>query len=130
MSPPGKTSLIVEIPCQKDDGTWQMPDEEISRLVKSKLVHAGLIGAEEVIGSATRRMPYAYPVLERDFEEKIRTVNRFLNRFENLRFSGRNGRYVYGHIHDMMEMGRQIIEEYRRANMSSDNLPAGGLVQV
>jgi len=130
MSPPGKTSLIVEIPCQQNDSTWEMPDEQLVFLVKSKLVQAGLLEEQEIIGSATRRMPYAYPVLERDFEEKIRTVNRFLNRFENLRFSGRNGRYVYGHVHDMMDMGREIIEEYRKANRFGGHLTAEGFVQV
>jgi protoporphyrinogen oxidase len=130
MSPPGRTSLIVEIPCQQNDGTWEMSDEQLVFLVKSKLVQAGLIKEQEIIGSATRRMPYAYPVLERDFEERIRTVNRFLNKFENLRFSGRNGRYVYGHVHDMMQMGRDIVEEYHQASTLSGHFPAKGSVQV
>ena len=130
MSPPGKTSLIVEIPCQQNDNKWVMPDEQLVLLVKSKLVQVGLIAGHEIIGSATRRMPYAYPVLEQDFEEKIGTINRFLNRFENLRFSGRNGRYVYGHVHDMMDMGREIIEEYREANRFGGPVPAKGFVQV
>jgi protoporphyrinogen oxidase len=130
MSPPGKTSLIVEIPCQQNDGTWEMSDEQLVFLVKSRLIQAGLIQEREIIGFATRRMPYAYPVLERDFEEKIRTINTFLNRFENLRFSGRNGRYVYGHVHDMMDMGREIVREYLAANRFSGHPPAKGFVQV
>lgn len=130
MSPPGKTSLIVEIPCQQNDGTWEMSDEQLVFLVKSKLLKTGLIEEQEIIGFATRRMPYAYPALERDFEEKIRIVNRFLSGFENLRFSGRNGRYVYGHVHDMMDMGKDIIQEYREANRFSGHPPAKGFVQV
>jgi len=130
MSPPGNTSLVVEIPCQQNDGTWEMLDEQLVFLVKSKLVQSGLIEEREIIGFATKRMPYAYPVLERDFEEKIRTINRFLNRFENLRFSGRNGRYVYGHVHDMMDMGREIIKKYCEANTFSGHPPAKGFVQV
>jgi protoporphyrinogen oxidase len=130
MSPPGKTSLIVEIPCQQNDSTWEMSDEQLVFLVKSKLVQAGLIEEREIIGFATRRMPYAYPVLERDFEEKIRTINIFLNRFENLAFSGRNGRYVYGHVHDMMDMGREIVQGYLAANRLSGHPSDKGFVQV
>jgi len=118
MSPAGKTSLVVEIPCQLDDAVWKMPDDRLILSVRSKLIQAGLMSKNEIIGSVVKRMPYAYPVLEIDFEEKLRPVRGFLNNFHNLSFSGRNGRFVYGHIHNMMKMGSEIVEEYRLKNIN------------
>jgi protoporphyrinogen oxidase len=112
MSPPGKTSLIVETPCQIDDAVWKMPDAQLILMVRSKLINAGLMNKKEILGSAVRRMPYAYPVLEIGFEKNIGIISEFLKEFSNLRFSGRNGRFVYGHIHDMMSMGKGIVQEY------------------
>jgi protoporphyrinogen oxidase len=113
MSPPDKTSLVVEIPCQIEDSIWKSNDETLVTLIRTKLIQAGLITKQEIIDCVIQRMPYAYPILEKDFEEKIRHINAYLGCFTNLRLSGRNGRFVYGHIHDMMDMGREIIEEYR-----------------
>jgi protoporphyrinogen oxidase len=113
MSPAGKTSLIVEIPCRHGDSLWKLPAAEIELLARTKLVQAGLIRGPEIIGTAVHRMPYAYPVLEKDFECRLQIITDYLERFQNLRLSGRNGRFLYGHIHDMMNMGREIITEYR-----------------
>jgi protoporphyrinogen oxidase len=113
MSPEGKTSLIVEIPCQKDDVIWKASDEKLIERASSELIQAGLIAKDEIIGSLVKKMPYAYPILEAGFEEKLEDVNRFLHSFSNLAILGRNGKFVYGHIHDMMSMGRAVIERYR-----------------
>jgi hypothetical protein len=50
--------------------------------------------------------------LEAGFEKEIEKVASFLNRFENLKFSGRSGKFKYTHIHDMLRMGREIVGEY------------------
>lgn len=116
MSPPGRTSLIVEIPCQMEDDIWKISDDKLIMSIQAKLIQTRLVRDNEIIGSTIKRMPYAYPVLEIDFEEKIRKINGFLEGFSNLRFSGRNGRFVYGHIHDMMNMGKEIIEGFLKKN--------------
>jgi protoporphyrinogen oxidase len=112
MSPPGKTSLVAEIPCQTDDEFWNMDDHELVDLVRSRLMHMNWIKEEEIIDTLVTRIPYSYPILEVGFEEKINEISRFLNSFPNLTISGRNGRFVYAWIHDMMQFGREIIEDY------------------
>lgn len=112
MSPRGKTSLVAEIPCQTEDRIWGMADANIVELVCSKLIRTRLFSKQEVIDAVVLRVPYAYPVLELGFEEKIRGIHNFLSGFKNLHLSGRNGRFLYSHIHDMMEMGREIIEKF------------------
>jgi len=113
MSPQGKTSLVVEIPCRQADAVWKKSDEELIVRVGPKLVQTGLIKKDEIIDSVVKRIPYAYPVLEAGFEEKLQHAAKVLARFSNLVLSGRSGLFVYGHIHDMMAMGKEIIERYR-----------------
>jgi protoporphyrinogen oxidase len=120
MSPPGKTSLVAEIPCQSGDSLWGLTDEELIRRVRSRLIEINLIKNDEVLDAAVRRMPYAYPVLEIGYEEIIGEINTFLERFDNLKLSGRNGKFVYSWIHDMMRFGKEIIEELLHSQTHED----------
>ena len=115
MAPPGKTSLIAELPCQTEDSYWQMKDQEILEMVRTKLCETGLIKAKDIFDAMIYRMPYAYPILEKGFEKKMAIISRYLERFSNLKFSGRNGLFTYIHIHDMMCIGDQIINTFNQS---------------
>lgn len=112
MSPPGKTSLVAEIPCQPEDALWGTDDNQLTFLIRSHLMRIGWIREEEIIGSAVKRMRYAYPILETGTGEKVRRIYDFLHNFNNLKVSGRNGKFVYAWIHDMMSFGKEIISDY------------------
>jgi len=111
MSPPGKTSLCAEIPCFPGSEQWDMPREELIERVGLEFIKLGWIKKKDIIGAAITRLHQAYPVLERGFEEKIRSLNSFLQTFENLRMTGRNGSFMYAHVHDILRSGKDIIEE-------------------
>jgi protoporphyrinogen oxidase len=112
MSPPEKTSLIMEIPCQNEDDLWAMKDDELIHLVSSQLIEIGLIHENKILDAEVVRMKNAYPLLELGFEEKIKVIYSYLKSFENLRISGRNGKFLYTHIHDMIKFGKEIVDEY------------------
>jgi protoporphyrinogen oxidase len=112
MSPPGKTSVVVEIPCQERDRFWTMKDEKLIQMVRSQLIDTGLIQEDKILDAVVVRMNNAYPILELGFEERIQGIFNFLKNFENLRISGRNGKFLYTHVHDMMKFGKEIIDEY------------------
>jgi len=112
MSPPGKTSLVAEIPCQSDDEFWSLDDEELTRKVSSFLVRIGWVKKDEIIDTMVVRMGYAYPVLETGSKEKVREIMNYLEKFENVKLSGRSGRFVYAWIHNLIRSGREIVEEY------------------
>lgn len=111
MAPPGKTALVLEIPCQEEDSIWQQKDEGIIRQLLAQLVDNRLIEEREVIGSQVVRMRDAYPILELGYKERVNRVFGYLERFENLRLSGRSGRFVYAHVHDMMRFAREIVDD-------------------
>jgi len=114
MAPAGQTSLISEVPCQNDDTVWKLSDEKLIAEVRSKLCEVCKIKSEEVIGTLAIRIPHAYPILEKGFEEKVQQIFRFLEPFTNLKLAGRNGKFTYTSIHNMMRFGKEAVEEYLR----------------
>jgi protoporphyrinogen oxidase len=112
MSPPGKTSLVAEIPCQPEDTLWGADDNQLTGLIRSHLIRIGWIKEEEIIDSVVKRMRYGYPILETGTEEKVRRIYDYLQNFSNLKVSGRNGKFVYAWIHNMMRLGKEIISDY------------------
>ncbi len=114
MSPEGKTSLVAEIPCRREDASWTMEDQRLIGTVRFHLIQIGWMQKDQIEATAVHRMHYAYPVLELGFEEKIDKIFKYLNHFENLRLSGRNGRFQYSHVHDMMTFARDIVAGYTK----------------
>jgi len=112
MAPPGKTHLVAEIPCQPEDIYWKMPDHELIDSVIAKLKAIDWITQETIIGSSVYRLENAYPILETGFEQKVERINGYLANFSNLNLSGRNGKFKYSWIHDMMRFGKTIIDKF------------------
>lgn len=120
MSPKGRTSLVVEYPCQSEDDAWHTSGEGVADVVVDKLAGIGWFERDQVLDAFVKRLPFAYPVLERNFEDKIGRVMEFFDQFENLHFSGRNGKFMYTHLHDMMVYGREIAGNIARAQQVTD----------
>lgn len=112
MAPPGKTSLVAELPCQPGDAVWNAGDSDLRALVAEQFRSIGWIGARDIIGGAIHRIRHAYPILELGYEDRLLPIMGYLGRFHNLRLAGRNGCFVYSHLHDMLRSGREIIEDY------------------
>jgi len=121
MSPEGKTSLIAEIPCQPHDKLWTTGDESLIQLVCSALIQIGWVEQDEILDACVNKLSHAYPILEVNYEDKIKKITSFLKDFSNLRVSGRNGRFVYSHIHNMLRFGKEVIEPYALAEMENSN---------
>lgn len=117
MSPEARTSLIIEIPCQYGSEYWDMEDKELIDRVSSQLIEIGWIQKEDIMDSLVYPMRYAYPVLEIGFETKIEKLFNYLKRFQNLAFAGRNSRFEYIHLHDIMKSGKEIVEDYRKRSI-------------
>lgn len=112
LSPPGKTSLVAEIPCQEEDALWMSDDRVIADRTAELLINAGWFAKEEVLGTEVRRLRNAYPVLEVGFEKHVQKVFSYLSSFRNLQLSGRNGKFCYSWIHDMMRFGREAVSAF------------------
>jgi protoporphyrinogen oxidase len=111
MAPPGKTSLVAEIPYAPDDRYENMADETLIDRVRSQLAGAGLIAERDVMAAAVRRLDAAYPVLEKGVEERRREIFSYLGRFANLRTIGRSGTFSYLHIHQLLPQSARAVKE-------------------
>jgi protoporphyrinogen oxidase len=113
MSPPGSTSIIAEIPCYFSDSVWKMSDEQLKENVFEKLSLALKIRKDQLLDSVVIRIGNAYPILEKGFEEKVEAIFEYLQNFRNLKVAGRNGKFTYTSIHNMMRFGKEVVDEYQ-----------------
>jgi protoporphyrinogen oxidase len=111
MAPPGKTSLVAEIPYSAGDSYENMEDGRLIEMVRSHLVRIGLIAEQEVMAAGVRRLADAYPVLAKGVENKRREIFSYLDGFANLRTVGRNGTFRYLHIHHLLPESAWAVAE-------------------
>ena len=119
MSPEIQTSLIIEIPCQEGSEYWAMGDNALASKISSKLIEIGWVQEADIMDALVYPMHYAYPVFETGYEEKIEKIFDYLKRFRNLAFTGRNSRFEYMHLHDIMKSGKKIVENCRMRSADS-----------
>ena len=117
MSPPGRTSLVAEIPCdEKDPRGEDTGQTELVETVRARLIEIGWIRKSEILDSTVMRMKCAYPVLALDTQYRIARITAFLDRFANLRVTGRNGHFRHAFIHDVIRLGGQAVGELTSAS--------------
>jgi protoporphyrinogen oxidase len=111
MSPRGRTSLVAEVPFGTGSRVAGLTDEQLLAEVRTQLETTGLFAPHEVIGGAVEVLPFAYPVLEAGYEEKVEAIHRYFDGFENLYLTGRNGKFVYSWTPNMMHSGLAIVDD-------------------
>jgi protoporphyrinogen oxidase len=91
----GHTCLGVEYFCFEGDDIWEMPDEQAVALATGEMARIGLIDPARVVGGVKVRVPKAYPMYDRAYEEAVDTIRGYLAGFENFQTCGRNGLHRY-----------------------------------
>ena len=110
MAPKGQTVIVLELPCYSNDAVWNMSETALQTEVWEALRRVKPLSPEEIIHYQTYRLPFAYPVLEVGFEENVRQLVAYFERFENLYLTGRSSLFRYLHLHDLFKAGKEVIE--------------------
>lgn len=114
LSPPDKTSLLIEFFCWENDLIWRAGKEDLLEESARWLEKLGFIKREEVIESFVHREKSAYPVYDLGYERPIEVIKGYLGQLENLQCVGRAGTFRYNNQDHALEMGilaaRSIIE--------------------
>ena len=105
-APDGKTSVMLEIPCEYGDAIWNMPDDELLKNGLRDLKKLGFDISSKVRGHFSTRARYAYPRYEIGYREKVNEIRRELKKFDNLTTLGRQGLFRYIFMDTAMLMGR------------------------
>lgn len=111
MAPNGQTVIVLELPCYSDDAVWNMSEAELQNKVWEALQSIKPLSPEEVIHYQAYKLPFAYPVLEVGFEERVTRLVRYFETFENLHLTGRSSLFRYLHLHDLFKAGKEVIEK-------------------
>ena len=114
MSPENKTSLFVEYFVTEGDNIWSLNKEAIFNLAMKHFEKLKLFSREEVRNYYVFKKKIVYPVYDLHYPKYLKIIKNYLNKFENLIYIGRPGRFQYTNQDHSLEMGilaaRSIIE--------------------
>ena len=111
MAPKGQTVIVLELPCYSDDALWNMSEAILQAEVWEALRQVKPLFPEEIIHYQSYKLPFAYPVLEVGFEEKVASLVAYFETFENLYLTGRSSLFRYLHLHDLFKAGKEVVEQ-------------------
>ena len=109
MAPAGQTAIVVEWPCFDNDTVWSMPVAEVRRAVWEALQKFQVIAEREVVSFGAFKLPFAYPVLEVGFADRIKYLVDYFCKFENMHLTGRSSLFRYVHMHDLLRAGSDLV---------------------
>jgi hypothetical protein len=102
---PARTALGLEYFVNRDEELWNRPDEELVALAAEEIARLGLAPAAKISDGTVVRVPYAYPVYDPGYEQRVEVVRRHLESLANLRMIGRNGQHRYNNQDHSMVTG-------------------------
>jgi protoporphyrinogen oxidase len=109
---PDRTVLCAEIPCTRGDAIWEADDPTLTSVVTDALARSGLPDPP-VIQTAARRLPSAYPIYERGFEEHFTRVDRWVRQHAGITTFGRQGLFVHDNSHHALAMAWAAADALR-----------------
>jgi len=104
MAPEGRTSLMLEIPCDAGDRTWTATDDDLRESALAELRSLGFC-VNDVLSSFVTRVAHGYPVYHLGYERDRQDLLQEVARFENVRTAGRQGLFRYVFMDAAMKMG-------------------------
>lgn len=110
MAPAGRTSLMLEVPCDVGDATWTAG---VGELRERGVRELGALGfrVEDVLDAFCVRVPHGYPVYHLGYDRDRRALLAEVARFSNVRTAGRQGLFRYVFMDAAMRMGVQAAEQ-------------------
>jgi len=111
MAPEGKTHIVAEYFCFRNDDIWNSTDEELTAMTVKQMEKLGFIKQNDVFDSCIVRVPKAYPVFEVGYNKYYSTILNYLQNFKNLYITGRTGMFKYYNIDHAIESGREVAEK-------------------
>ena len=102
MAPKDKTCIVVEVPCEENDAIYNCNNDEFLSFIKFSLINNGLINKKNIINSTSLKIPYAYPLLDKNSKNILRNIHGFIKSFDNLCLIGRSAQFKYLHTHDLL----------------------------
>jgi protoporphyrinogen oxidase len=134
-APPGRTSLMLEIPCALGDATWSAPQGAIYDRVMDDLDDLGFRGLRaSTIDHFASFVEEGYPIYHLDYQRDRRRLLGFVGETANLVSCGRQGGFRYIFMDTAMEMGiaaaRTLLGRGGRRSSVAELRSERGLVEA
>lgn len=111
-APQGKTSLMLEIPCQEDDYFWSASESELLPRAVQELKELGFQIESKLLGVFSTKTPHAYPLFRVGYETHRKKLLSFLKNFTNFSTCGRQGTFRYLFQDTAQLMGRSAAKQW------------------
>ena len=105
MSPAGKTSLFIEFFCFEGDEIWNSSKEELLEMSLPHFEEMGFFTKSDIRQVYQFRKRDVYPLYDVDYKDPLAKLKETLDKFENLFYIGRPGRFRYNNQDHSLEMG-------------------------
>jgi protoporphyrinogen oxidase len=105
MCPEGKTGVCLEIPCDYKDSRWNMPGDELFKVVIEQAEKYNYLKREWVDNYHIVKERYAYPTYDLSYAENLKKIREYTDNIKGLYSTGRQGAFKYINIDEVMLMG-------------------------
>lgn len=102
---PDKTSIGMEYFCTEGDEIWTLSDAGLAEIASRELTDLGLADPRDIADSCVLRQPKAYPVYDHEYKKHLGVIREYLDGFENIQTTGRNGMHRYNNLDHSMLTG-------------------------
>ena len=117
----GHSTLTFEIPVNKGDELYTMPDEEMSRLILARFNIVFELKEQDVEKVFSMYAPYANPRLIVNYQNIVASIFEFIFSLENLFSFGRNGLFTYANLDHCTRMALDFSEKYLSGEAQEGN---------
>jgi protoporphyrinogen oxidase len=125
MAPAGRTSLMLEVPCDVGDATWSAGIDQLRAQGLRELATLGFL-VDDVLGAFCVRVAHGYPIYHLRYDDDRRLLLGEVDRFANVRTAGRQGLFRYVFMDAAMRMGIQAAEQMLAGRRDAAALDAIG----
>jgi protoporphyrinogen oxidase len=105
-----KACVGLEYFCFEGDDLWTMSDDELVELASRELEQLGLASRSKVERGYAVRVPKAYPMYDKDYEDRVAAIRGWLETVGNLQQVGRNGLHRYNNSDHSMLTAMRAVE--------------------
>jgi protoporphyrinogen oxidase len=113
MAPAGRTSIMLEVPCDVGDEVWRAGASDLRADMERELRALGF-GALDVLDAFVVRVEHGYPVYHLGYERERQALLAEVARFANVRTAGRQGLFRYVFMDAAMQMGVLAAQQMMR----------------
>ena len=108
--PPDRTVLCGEVPCSRGDALWKADDDELAGIMRSALGRCGLPISVPVTSVVVKRLPFAYPIYQRGYEEHFGVLDEWLVSLDRVLSFGRQGLFAHDNTHHALAMAYAAVD--------------------